>query len=95
MYAVCWRVLGNAADAQDALQEAALSFLGALDGFRSEAKLASFAHRVAYHAAVDLRRRREVRRATSLDELRACHSDESFDIVDDEIERPPEELFAR
>src|SRR5690554_2038086 len=52
-------ILGNDADAEEALQEAYLSAWKALDGFRSEAKLSTWLVRVVVNEALGrLRRKR-------------------------------------
>ncbi|MCL4821070.1 MAG: sigma-70 family RNA polymerase sigma factor [Vicinamibacteria bacterium] len=56
------RLLGNEQDAQDALQEAFLAALAALDGFRGEARLSTWLHRILVNACL-MRLRGRSRRA--------------------------------
>src|SRR5688572_22502153 len=65
VYALCRQVLGDATDAQDALQETFLQVLQALPGFRSESNVKTWVHRIALRTAIKLRGRRPV--AASLD----------------------------
>jgi RNA polymerase sigma-70 factor (ECF subfamily) len=64
MLAVTRRMLRNDDDAQEAVQEAFLQALRALPGFRAEARLSTWLHRIAVNAALmrlrSSRRRREV-----------------------------------
>lgn len=66
---LCRRMLGNAADAEDALQDALLAIYRALPAYRGEARLSTWAYRITVRAA--LARRARVRRsahAVSTDE---------------------------
>jgi RNA polymerase sigma-70 factor (ECF subfamily) len=54
------RVLRNRADAEDAVQEAALLAWQHLNAVRDERHLSSWLHRITYHAAVDMARRRKI-----------------------------------
>lgn len=59
LYAVCRRLTGNDADAQDATQEALLAIVRALGGFDGRSKFGTWAYRIAVNASLDeLRRRR-------------------------------------
>ena len=59
LHAVCRRVMGNDADAADALQEAMLSIVRGLARFDGRSAFSTWAYRVATNACLDeLRRRR-------------------------------------
>ncbi len=59
VYAVCWRITGNAADAADATQEAMIAMVRGLDRFDGRASFGTWAYRIATNASLDeLRRRR-------------------------------------
>jgi RNA polymerase sigma-70 factor (ECF subfamily) len=59
LYALCRRVTGNDADAQDACQEALIAIVRGLDGFDGRSAFGTWAYRVATNACLDeLRRRR-------------------------------------
>jgi len=57
VYAVCLRVLGNPDDAADAAQDALLTMVGKLDGFRGEAAFTTWLYRVATNVCYDHLRR--------------------------------------
>ncbi len=68
VHAVCRRMTGNDADAQDATQEALLAIVKGLPRFDGRAKFTTWAYRVATNACLDeLRRRR--RRPDPVDEV--------------------------
>ena len=69
LYKLCLHLLGNPADAEDALQESLLSACRGLADFRAEAKLSTWAYRIALRTALDLRARRARRNETSTDAL--------------------------
>ena len=61
LFAICFRMMGNAADAEDLLQDICLKLPTKLRGFRGEAKLTTWLYRVAVNAAHDRRRRQQSR----------------------------------
>ncbi len=58
VFAVCLHVTGNAADADDALQETFLAVHAGLANFRGEARLSTWVHRIAIRASIRVRARR-------------------------------------
>jgi RNA polymerase sigma-70 factor, ECF subfamily len=59
LYALCRRVTGNDADAQDACQEALIAVVRGIGGFDGRSSFGTWAYRVATNACLDeLRRRR-------------------------------------
>lgn len=58
VFAVCLHVTGNAADADDALQETFLAVHSALAKFRGESRISTWVHRIAIRAAIRVRARR-------------------------------------
>jgi RNA polymerase sigma-70 factor (ECF subfamily) len=58
VFAVCLNVTGNAADADDALQETFLAVHAGLAKFRGQARLSTWVHRIAIRAALRVRSRR-------------------------------------
>jgi RNA polymerase sigma-70 factor (ECF subfamily) len=58
VFAVCLHVTGNAADADDALQETFLAVHAGLPRFRGEARLSTWVHRIAIRSAIRVRSRR-------------------------------------
>lgn len=70
IFRIAWRLTGNAADADDVVQETFLRAYRALAGFDSRASLTTWLHRIAVNCALDLidsRRRREGRIAADHD----------------------------
>lgn len=66
--AVCAKVVGRGADADDAAQMALISIVKNLDSFDGRAKFSTWSYRIATNAAIDELRRRGRRSATSLDD---------------------------
>ena len=66
--AVCRRLTGNEADANDATQEALLGIVRGLPRYDSRASFGTWAYRIATNASLDELRRRRRRPATSLDD---------------------------
>lgn len=58
VFAVCLHVTGNAADADDALQETFLAVHAGLAKFRGESRLSTWIHRIAIRSAIRVRARR-------------------------------------
>jgi RNA polymerase sigma-70 factor (ECF subfamily) len=57
VFAVCLHVTGNAADADDALQETFLAVHAALPKFRGDSRLSTWVHRIAIRASIRVRAR--------------------------------------
>lgn len=67
LYAVCFGITRDAADAQDAVQETFLSIQRALSDFRGDARLSTWAYQIAVRAAVQVRSRRSRHSGVELD----------------------------
>lgn len=61
LYAICYRIAGNAADAADACQEALLAIVRGLDRFDSRSTFKTWSYRVASNACLDEMRRKNRR----------------------------------
>lgn len=61
MWALALRTLGNPTDAEDAVQEAVLSAYRRAAGFRGEAAVGSWLHRIVVNNCMDILRRRAAR----------------------------------
>ena len=61
MWAVALRTLGDPEDASDAVQDASLSAYRAAAGFRGEARVTTWLHRIVVNACLDRARRQAVR----------------------------------
>lgn len=74
--AVARRFLRNEADAQEAVQDAFLSFFNSLETFRQGASLATWLHRIVVNAALMKRRAKMRRPETLIDELLPTYLDD-------------------
>jgi len=68
IYALCYGILMREEDARDASQETFLSAFKNLRGFRGEAKVSSWLHRIAVNQCITRQRRAKVRGESSLDD---------------------------
>ncbi|MBA3439629.1 MAG: sigma-70 family RNA polymerase sigma factor, partial [Pyrinomonadaceae bacterium] len=68
IHALCTGILASPEDARDATQETFLAAFRNLKGFRGEAKVSSWLHRIAINQCISRGRRARVRPETSLDE---------------------------
>jgi RNA polymerase sigma-70 factor (ECF subfamily) len=67
LWAVALRTTGDPEDAADALQDALISALRGASGYRGDAAVTTWLHRVVINACLDRIRRRQVRAAVPLD----------------------------
>lgn len=74
VYAVCWRLLGDAQKAEDACQEIFIKVWQRLPEFKGDSTLATWLHSIATRTAIDLWRQDK--------RLRFVDSDELNDAVD-------------
>ncbi|WP_436495886.1 RNA polymerase sigma factor [Actinokineospora sp. HUAS TT18] len=58
VWAICLRLTGNHADAEDAMQDALLAAWQHLDGFRADSRFGTWLYRIATNAALGLLRKR-------------------------------------
>jgi RNA polymerase sigma-70 factor (ECF subfamily) len=58
LHALCWRMTGGGADADDATQEALIAIVRGLDRFDARARFSTWAYRVTVNACLDELRRR-------------------------------------
>jgi RNA polymerase sigma-70 factor (ECF subfamily) len=68
LWAVALRTLGDPEEAADALQDALLSAYRAAAGFRGDAAVTTWLHRIVVNACLDRVRRQQVRRTVPLPE---------------------------
>jgi len=68
LWAVALRTLGDPEEAADALQDALISAFRAADGFRGEAAVTTWLHRIVVNACLDRMRRRKARPSVPLPE---------------------------
>src|SRR6185503_19562491 len=68
IFALAYGMLGREEDARDATQETFLAAFRSLRGFRGEAKVSSWLHRIAVNQCITRQRRAKVRNETELDD---------------------------
>lgn len=87
VYTLCFRMCGNAEDAEEAAQDAFLALWRGIERFRQESALSTWLYRLASNACIDLLRRRKRQAAgPSLDD------EESFIDAVDPAPLPQQEL---
>jgi RNA polymerase sigma-70 factor (ECF subfamily) len=79
IYTLALRLVQNPHDAEDVTQQTFLSAVQALDGFREEASLGTWIHRIATHAALKLLRKRQGLDTVSLEQ--ATEPDQETDTI--------------
>jgi RNA polymerase sigma-70 factor (ECF subfamily) len=68
IYALAYGILGSVEDARDASQETFIAAYRNLQGFRGEAKVSSWLHRIAVNQCISRQRRARVRAETALED---------------------------
>lgn len=81
VYAVCFQVLQDPADAEDAAQETFLKIARHADGFRSESAVSTWVYRIARNASTDLVRRQARRPQTPVADVAAVADGEAPDAM--------------
>jgi RNA polymerase sigma-70 factor (ECF subfamily) len=94
-YRVAYRLLGNEADALDAVQEAFVKALTRLSGFQRRSSFKTWLLRVVSNAALDLGRQRGRREAVSFDALGHDHREDLEPLVQDAAGRDLERQDLR
>lgn len=61
MYNVCYRMLGNEADAEDALQESFIDIFRKLDSFRAESSLGAWIKRIVINHCLNVFKKRAIK----------------------------------
>jgi RNA polymerase sigma-70 factor, ECF subfamily len=78
VYKVAFRITGNAADAEDVVQETFLKAYRQLDRFEERASFGTWLHRIAWNCSVDLLRsrpkREQAEEADTLEQLGTTHA---------------------
>ena len=69
VFAIAIRICRHQEDARDVAQDVFVTALRSLSGFRGEAQLSTWLHRVAVNASLDLVRRRSRREGPSVEEM--------------------------
>ena len=68
IFALAYGMLGSAEDARDATQETFVAAFRNLQGFRGDAKVSSWLHRIAVNQCISRRRRSRVRAETGIED---------------------------
>lgn len=90
-----YRFLGNAADAEDAVQEAFLKILDSAERYQPTASFRTYLFRVITRLCLDQARRKRVRRHQQLPELAAaCASPDGASLLDERAAAVREALDA-
>ena len=74
IFALTYGILGREEDARDATQETFLAAFRNLRGFRGEAKVSSWLHRIAVNQCISRQRRSKVRSESALDDEEDKHA---------------------
>jgi len=74
IFALTYGMLGREEDARDATQETFLAAFRNLRGFRGEAKVSSWLHRIAVNQCISRQRRSKVRSEAALDDEHEKHA---------------------
>ena len=74
IYALAFGMLGREDDARDATQETFLAAFRNLRGFRGDAKVSSWLHRIAINQCITRQRRAKVRSESALDDAEEKHA---------------------
>lgn len=72
IFALTYGMLGSAEDARDATQETFIAAFRNLSGFRGDAKVSSWLHRIAVNQCISRQRRARVRPETGIEEVTAA-----------------------
>lgn len=74
IFALAYGMLGREEDARDATQETFLAAFRNLRGFRGEAKVSSWLHRIAVNQCITRQRRAKVRSESALEDEQEMHA---------------------
>jgi len=95
LWAVALRTLGNPEDAADALQDALVSAFRRAEGYRGDAAVTTWLHRIVVNACLDRVRRERLRAADPLPEEPEQHADRALPPVPDGPEEQAEAAERR
>lgn len=93
LFTVARRLMGNDADAQDALQDGLLSAFRSIDRFKGDAKLSTWLHRVVVNAALMRLRSQKRRRERAIDDLLPVFDDRGHHAARPRPFAPPSDDF--
>ncbi len=90
LFNASYRILGNAEDAQDVVQEAFLNAYQALDSFKGDSRFFTWLYRIAMNQAISLRRRH--RPVIPFDSWASRNDEEAQFLDQSEFSRPTEAI---
>ena len=97
IFALAYGMLGRQEDARDATQETFLAAFRSLRGFRGEAKVSSWLHRIAVNQCITRQRRARVRAETALEDEtdRDVASSDAASLITRAYESPAHQVESR
>lgn len=96
MYNVCFRLLGHAAEAEDALQESFVDVFDKLDSFREESSLGAWIKRIVINQCLNVLKKRRIRfeaLSESVEQVREDDPDVENDQIVYEVKRVREAIM--
>ena len=91
VYRVCYRILQDPQEAEDAMQETFITVYRYIDSFRGDARLSSWLYRVAANTALSMLRSRK--RKQGLNVSMETEEGETLPIIDEQVIVPDEWLL--
>jgi RNA polymerase sigma-70 factor (ECF subfamily) len=92
VYRVCYRILQDPGDAEDAMQETFITVYRSIDSFRGDSKLSSWLYRVAANKSLSILRSRKRKQSLNV----SLETDEGDELpIADESIGVPEDLLLR
>jgi RNA polymerase sigma-70 factor (ECF subfamily) len=79
MYNVCYRMLGNTAEAEDALQESFIDIFRRLDSFRGESSLGAWIKRIVINHCLNVFKKQRVKFEEMSEQLTDVPDEEGYD----------------
>ncbi|MEP6647467.1 MAG: sigma-70 family RNA polymerase sigma factor [Saprospiraceae bacterium] len=86
MYNVCYRIIGNEGEAEDALQESFLDIFNRLDTFRGESSLGAWIKRIVINHCLNELKRRKINFEALDDLMKESIIDDAEPIYDNEYD---------
>ncbi len=95
VFNLAFRVTGNRQDAEDVVQETFLRVFQGLSGFRGESDIATWIHRIALNASLQVKRKVDASYLESLDEKIETFRDDIPAEVNDWFEDPAQAVYLQ
>ena len=94
IFALTYGILGREEDARDATQETFLAAFRNLRGFRGEAKVSSWLHRIAVNQCLTRQRRAKVRKESALEDSPETEFATAVEVLPDSVVEGSERTIA-